>query len=96
MGGEPGRGQRERSPADHRGKDFCLVFRLCSSRLPPHGAALGHLARSAFSSGMSLGLTTGACVAAAGCLIALLALPSRAAEEARALTGQDESEQSCR
>jgi EmrB/QacA subfamily drug resistance transporter len=41
------------------------------------GAALGHLARSAFASGMDLGLTTGACVAAAGCLIALVALPSR-------------------
>jgi EmrB/QacA subfamily drug resistance transporter len=42
------------------------------------GAELGHLARSAFVSGMDLGLATGACVAAAGCVIALLALPSRA------------------
>ena len=41
------------------------------------GAQLGHLARSAFVSGMDLGLATGACVAAAGCLIALIALPSR-------------------
>jgi hypothetical protein len=41
------------------------------------GAALGHLARSAFISGMDLGLATGACVAVAGCLIALIALPSR-------------------
>jgi len=41
------------------------------------GAKLGHLARSAFCSGMDLGLTTGACVAAAGCLVALVALPSR-------------------
>jgi EmrB/QacA subfamily drug resistance transporter len=57
------------------------------------GAELSHLAGSAFASGMDLGLATGACVAAAGCLIALLALPSRAAEEARPGTGQDESEQ---
>jgi len=42
------------------------------------GAELGHLARSAFVSGMDLGLATGACVAVAGCLIALIALPSRA------------------
>ena len=50
------------------------------------GAALAHLARSAFVSGMDLGLATGAFVAAAGCLIALLALPSRAHVE------KDESE----
>ena len=37
----------------------------------------GHLARTAFASGMDLGLTVGACVAAAGCLVALLTLPSR-------------------
>jgi len=42
------------------------------------GVALAHLARSAFASGMDLGLTTGAYVAAVGCLVALLALPSRA------------------
>ena len=42
------------------------------------GAELAQLARSAFISGMDLGLTTGACVAAAGCIIALIALPSRA------------------
>jgi hypothetical protein len=41
------------------------------------GAQLGHLADSAFASGMDLGLTTAACVAAVGCLIALIALPSR-------------------
>jgi EmrB/QacA subfamily drug resistance transporter len=41
------------------------------------GAGLAHLARSAFISGMDLGLATGASVAAAGCLIALIALPSR-------------------
>jgi EmrB/QacA subfamily drug resistance transporter len=48
------------------------------------GAELGHLARSAFVSGMDLGLVTGACVAAAGCLIALIALPSRAEEKDQA------------
>lgn len=42
------------------------------------GAELGHLARSAFIGGMDLGLATGAGVALAGCLIALIALPSRA------------------
>jgi EmrB/QacA subfamily drug resistance transporter len=42
------------------------------------GAELGQLARSAFISGMDLGLATGACVAAAGAVIALIALPSRA------------------
>jgi hypothetical protein len=41
------------------------------------GAQLGHLARSAFASGMDLGLTTAACVAAVGCLVALIALPAR-------------------
>jgi EmrB/QacA subfamily drug resistance transporter len=41
------------------------------------GAQLGHLARSAFADGMDLGLTVAACVAAVGCLIALIALPSR-------------------
>jgi hypothetical protein len=41
------------------------------------GGQLSHLARSAFASGMDLGLTTAACVAAVGCLIALIALPSR-------------------
>jgi EmrB/QacA subfamily drug resistance transporter len=55
------------------------------------GAELAHLARSAFVSGMDLGLAVGACVAAAGCIIALLALPSRAAEEAHRETG-DQSE----
>ena len=45
------------------------------------GAELGQLARSAFVSGMDLGLATGACVAAVGCLIALIVLPSRAPDE---------------
>jgi len=43
------------------------------------GAALAHLARGAFISGMDLGLATGAIVAAAGGLLALVALPSRPA-----------------
>ena len=42
------------------------------------GAELNRLARTAFASGMDLGLLTGAAVALAGCLIALIALPSRA------------------
>jgi EmrB/QacA subfamily drug resistance transporter len=41
------------------------------------GAQLSHLARSAFISGMDLGLITGAAVAAAAALLALAALPSR-------------------
>jgi len=41
------------------------------------GAELGRLARTAFASGMDLGLATGAAVAVAGMVIALLALPSR-------------------
>jgi EmrB/QacA subfamily drug resistance transporter len=53
------------------------------------GAELGHLARSSFVSGMDLGLATGACVAAAGCVLALAALPSRAA--ARSETGTDDN-----
>jgi EmrB/QacA subfamily drug resistance transporter len=60
------------------------------------GAALGHLADSAFASGMDLGLAAAACVAAAGCLIALLALPSRAAEEARPETTEDGPDHSLR
>ncbi len=39
------------------------------------GAELAHAARSAFVSGMDLGLLTGACVAIGGCIIALLVLP---------------------
>jgi EmrB/QacA subfamily drug resistance transporter len=41
------------------------------------GALLGHLARSAFISGMDLGLRTGAAAALAGCVLALVALPAR-------------------
>jgi EmrB/QacA subfamily drug resistance transporter len=43
------------------------------------GAALAHLARSAFISGMDLGLAVGAVVALAGALLALVALPARPA-----------------
>ena len=43
------------------------------------GALLAHYARSAFISGMDLGLLVGAAVALAAALVALLALPSRAA-----------------
>ena len=51
------------------------------------GAELAHLARSAFISGMDLGLATGAGVALAGCLIALIALPARDPDHHR--TGPD-------
>jgi hypothetical protein len=44
-------------------------------------AELSQLARSAFVSGMDLGLAVGACVAVVGCLIALVALPSKAPDE---------------
>jgi len=43
------------------------------------GAALAHLTRTAFISGMDLGLTVGAAAALAGCLLALALLPSRPA-----------------
>jgi len=49
------------------------------------GAELSQLARSAFVSGMDLGLATGACVAVVGCIIALVALPSKAPDEPEAL-----------
>jgi hypothetical protein len=42
----------------------------------PLGAALAHLARSAFVSGMDLAMVTGAAVAWAGCLLALALLPA--------------------
>ncbi len=51
------------------------------------GAQLGHLARSAFVSGMDLGMLTAACVAAAGCIVALIALPARAGTDM--LSGSD-------
>jgi EmrB/QacA subfamily drug resistance transporter len=43
------------------------------------GVALAHLARSAFISGMDLGLAVGAVVALAGALLAVVALPGRPA-----------------
>ena len=46
------------------------------------GTELGQLARSAFVSGMDLGLATGACVAVVGCLIALVVLPSKGEPDA--------------
>ena len=41
------------------------------------GSPLVHLAKTAFISGMDLGLLTGAAVAVAGCLVALIFLPAR-------------------
>ena len=52
------------------------------------GAELSHLARTAFASGMNLGLTVWACVAAAGCLVALLTLPSREPGDGRRQDGE--------
>jgi hypothetical protein len=43
------------------------------------GAALTHVARSAFVSGMDLAMITGAAVALGGCLLALALLPARPA-----------------
>jgi EmrB/QacA subfamily drug resistance transporter len=43
------------------------------------GSPLIHLAKTAFISGMDLGLLTGVVVAAAGCLVALICLPAPAA-----------------
>ncbi len=48
------------------------------------GAALAHLARAAFMSGMDLGLRTGAVVAAAGGLLALAVMPARPSAGPRA------------
>jgi EmrB/QacA subfamily drug resistance transporter len=48
------------------------------------GAALAHLARAAFMSGMDLGLRTGAVVAAAGGLLALAVMPARPSPGPRA------------
>ena len=49
-----------------------------AARLGVHfGALLTDAARSAFVSGMDLGLTVGACAAIGGCLIALAVLPPR-------------------
>lgn len=48
------------------------------------GAELAQAARSAFVSGMDLGLLTGACVAIGGCVIALLVLPGQRHRRPRA------------
>jgi EmrB/QacA subfamily drug resistance transporter len=45
----------------------------------PTGAMIAHLARSAFISGMDLGLSVAAVAAVAGCVLALAALPARPA-----------------
>jgi hypothetical protein len=45
------------------------------------GPPLVHLAKTAFISGMDLGLLTGAVVAVAGCLVALICLPTRSGQE---------------
>ena len=45
------------------------------------GPPLVHLAKTAFISGMDLGLLTGAVVAVAGCLVALICLPTRSGQK---------------
>jgi EmrB/QacA subfamily drug resistance transporter len=49
----------------------------------PAGAALAHLARTAFMSGMDLGLRSAAAVSVAGALVALAIVPGRPAEATR-------------
>ncbi|HTS95978.1 MAG TPA: MFS transporter [Streptosporangiaceae bacterium] len=53
------------------------------------GAALAQLARSAFISGMDLGLTVGAVVAVAGALVALATLPARPAPDGEQAAAPD-------
>jgi hypothetical protein len=50
---------------------------LAAARAGTTGPPTIHLAKTAFTSGMDLGLVTGAAVAIAGCLIALTCLPAR-------------------
>jgi len=45
------------------------------------GPPLVHLAKTAFISGMDLGMLTGAVVAVAGCLVALICLPTRSGQK---------------
>jgi hypothetical protein len=45
------------------------------------GPPLVHMAKTAFISGMDLGLLTGAVVAVAGCLVALICLPTRSGQK---------------
>jgi hypothetical protein len=49
------------------------------------GPPLVHLAKTAFISGMDLGLLTGAVVAVAGCLVALICLPARSGRNDQSL-----------
>jgi EmrB/QacA subfamily drug resistance transporter len=53
------------------------------------GALLAHAARTAFMSGAGVALGVGAAVAAAGALLVVVALPSRAAADVRAGEGRD-------
>jgi hypothetical protein len=55
------------------------------------GAALAHLTRSAFVSGMDLAMVTGAAVALGGCLLALAALPARPTAGDRPRGGQGQT-----
>jgi hypothetical protein len=50
---------------------------LAAARAGGTAGPLIHLAKTAFISGMDLGLLTGAVVAVAGCLVALICLPAR-------------------
>jgi len=52
------------------------------------GSPLIHLAKTAFVSDMDLGLLTGAVVAVAGCLVVLICLPARPAEDQSIRTGR--------
>jgi EmrB/QacA subfamily drug resistance transporter len=55
------------------GGALAAVARACGTT----GAPLIHLAKTAFVSGMDLGLLTGAVVAVAGCLVTLICMPAR-------------------
>jgi EmrB/QacA subfamily drug resistance transporter len=59
--------------AIHLGGALAAVARACGTT----GAPLIHLAKTAFVSGMDLGLLTGAAVAVAGCLVTLICMPAR-------------------
>jgi hypothetical protein len=53
--------------------------------LGPTGAPLIHLAKTAFISGMDLGLLTGAVVAVAGCLVTLICMPARSGRKVQSI-----------
>lgn len=60
-----------------------------SAHLPgPIGAQLGEAARSAFMSGMTVGLRLGAILALAGALLALVALPARPGQRAQSTSAR--------